>query len=168
MIDRRPAPGLMIEQQAEGVVQALLACGEARGEQDGGGRLESLAMAGVLWTPRNRARRPRWRARSLREIILERWQFSCFNVNDPNRDKLLDLWKTDPVSWERADTLIDLLEEGLLMDPTGGATHYVRLEMWNRAPLNPAKVQWFEAPEISSGRTQELRRLGSHVFAIAP
>lgn len=171
MTDRRPLPGT-IEQQREGCVLAMLLCGEARGEQDAHGRLESVAMAAIYWTVRNRQRRPRWRALSLREIALQPWQFSCFNGNDPNREKLLDLWKSDPVSWERADTVLDLCEAGF-PDPTGGATHYVALTLngkplWNSDAAPGQRVQWYHRSEIESGRTQEVSRHGSHVFATAP
>lgn len=173
MIDRRPITGLTIEQQPEKVVLALVAAGEARGEQDQGGTLEFVAMCAVLWTGKNRQRRPRWRGRTLREVFLERWQFSCFNENDPNRDKLLELWKSDAVSWERADCACDAVETGY-PDPTGGATHYCTLALWNSEPRpatqeRPAqKVQWYHRAEIEAGRTHELARIGGHVFASAP
>ncbi len=167
MIDRRPLPGLTIEQQPERVVMALLLCGEARGEQDAGGRLESVAMAAVYWTVKNRRGRSRWVNLSLREIALQPWQFSCFNRNDPNREKLLDLWRTDPVSWERADTVCDLVETGY-PDPTGGATHYCTANLWGKAAQAGQRPQWYHVSEISSGRTRKTVEIGSHVFAVAP
>ena len=164
----RPAPGLTIEQQDERVVRRLLLCGEARGEQDAEGTLEAAAMAAVVFLPKNRRSRPRWKVQSEREIMLAPWQFSCFNANDPNREKLLGLWQTDPISWERADTVADLFERGLLVDPTGNATHYVTANLWNMETPEGKSVQWFHRSEIDSGRTHETARWGHHVFAIAP
>lgn len=157
-----PVPGLQIEQQPEGVLLRMLMWGEARGEQDQGGRLESIAMLAVAWVARNRAIA---RKQDMRTVILAPWQFSCFNVNDPNRDKMLVAHKLDPVSWERADTVADLFEAGLTSDPSHGADHYVTLSLWNRDALDPESPQWFEAPLIAATRTTEVARYGHHVFA---
>lgn len=158
----RPVPGLPLEAQPEGILHRILLWGEARGETDDAGALESVAMLAVAFVPANRAAR---RKTSIRAEILRPWQFSCFNANDPNRAKLLDAPTIDPASWERADTVVDLFESGLVLDPSRGATHYVVASLWNRDPLNPASIKWFEAPEIAARRTVELVRLGHHVFA---
>jgi len=166
-IDRRPIVGLTIEQQRGDTVMGLLLCGEARGEQDAGGNLEAVAMAAVYWCCKNRQQKSRWLNLSLREIALQPWQFSCFNKNDPNREKLLDLWKTDPVTWERADTVCDLVETGY-PDPTRGATHYCTKSLWGTSPVGSAKTQWYHKSEIDSGRTRMTVQIGGHVFAVAP
>ena len=165
MIDRRPLANLTIEQQPEPVVCAIALCGEARGEQDRGGRLESLAMAGVLCVARNRSVDPfkRW-PRTLRQVLVQPWQFSCFNPNDANRAKLLTLWQDDPVSWERADTVCDLFESGCLLDVTYGSTHYCRTELWNTD--TPGRA-WYSRQEIESGRTRGLTVIGAHTFGRA-
>lgn len=162
-----PAPGIPLEQQPEGVVLRCLLCGEARGEQDAGGTLEAVAMLAILWVLDARHARERWARMSLKEIALQPWQFSCFNANDPNRARLLDLWKDDPTSWERADTICDLFERGLTLPPVRRATHYCTKALWGRAPKNPGTPQWFEAPEIAAGRTRKVAEWGSHVFAEA-
>ena len=164
----RPAPGLTIEQQGDRILHRMLLCGEARGENDALDRLDSKSMLGVAFVPVNRLGRGRWRKLTLGQAILQPWQFSCFNPNDANRAKLLDLWKSEPVAWERANVVCDLLEEGLVLDPTKGATHYVRIEMWGREPANPARPQWYEGPSIEAGITKETARIGSHVFAVTP
>lgn len=164
----KPAPGLAIEQQAEGLVLRLQVIGEARGEQDAGGRLESVAMLGVLHVDQNRQLLPgRFHGKSLKEIALAPWQFSCFNENDPNREKLLDLWQTDPASWERADTVADLFESGLTLDPTGGATHYCTRALWDVPRLANGRARWHDSVEIASGRTRLTTVIGNHVFARA-
>lgn len=164
----KPVPGLTIEQQAEGIVCRLLLVGEARGEQDAGGRLEAVAMAGVLWTlPNRQAQLPRCQGKTLKAIALAPWQYSCFNENDSNREKLLDLWRSDPVSWERADTVCDLFESGLLVDPTGGATHYCTQSLWDAPRASSPRPRWHDSVEIASGRTKLTVVLGHHVFARA-
>lgn len=167
IVDCRPVPGLQIDQQPERVLHRLLLFGEARGEQDSGGTLEATAMLAVAWVPMNRTLRHR-PATTLKEEILRRWAFSCFNPNDPNRPLLLHAPSLDAVSWERADTVVDLLEARLTLDPSRGATHYCAVRLWGREPVSPARPQWFERPEIEAGRTRELARWGHHVFAVAP
>ncbi len=168
MVDRRPVPGLMIEQQSESVICALALCGEARGEQDAGGRLESTAMLAILWVLWNRVKDPgnRW-PKTMRQAFLQPWQFSCFNPNDPNRARLLDLWKTDPVSWERADTVCDLFEQECTLDPTGDATHYCTKALWAVDDSERKHPRWHSRQEIEAGRTVETARWGHHVFARA-
>lgn len=168
MIDRKPIIGLTIEQQPVRILEPILLVGEARGEQDQGGALESVAMAAVHFIPYNRQKRPRWKDLSIREIILERYAFSCFNANDPNRAKLLDMWQTEGLAWERADTICDLHEAGFLIDPSKGATHYVTARLWGRTTPDGQRPQWFELPEIQAGRTKKLVEIGNHVFAEAP
>lgn len=164
----RPIPGLALEDQPEEIIARCLAVGEARGEQDDTGRLEAVAMLGVLWVPRIRQRRPRWQALTLKAIMLQRWQFSCFNLNDPNREKLLTAWRDEPEAWERADTVADLLEEGFASDPTQGATHYCTLALWDTEPAPDKPVQWYHRSEIQTGRTHPTVRWGQHQFATAP
>lgn len=163
----QPVPGLPIESQPEAIICRLVLVGEARGEQDEGGALESVAMLGVLWVGENRRldRKHRW-PDNLRGVFLQRAQFSCFNQYDPNRAKLLDLWKSDPVTWERADTVADLFESGLTLDPTMGATHYCTEALWGRDdPTLP--FHWYSRQEIDAGRTVRLRQFGHHVFGRA-
>ena len=156
-------PGLTIEQQPESVVLRMLLYGEARGEHDAGGTLEAVAMLGVAWVVLNRARRKKMDPKT---VILAPWQFSCFNANDPNRAKLLNAEKADPISWERADTVADLFEAGLTTDPTNGATHYVTTSLWSRP--DSTVPQWYEQSVVASGVTKKTALLGHHVFATTP
>jgi hypothetical protein len=163
-----PTPNASIEKQPEAIIIRLALCGEARGEQDQGGTLEAVAMLGVLWVAENRRTdaKGRWRP-TLRGVLLQRAQFSCFNPYDPNRDKLLDLWRSDPVTWERADTVADLFERGLTIDPTLGSTHYSTKAIWGRAGGPGPPFAWYSQAEIDAGRTVALALYGSHVFGRA-
>lgn len=156
-------PGLMIEQQPESAVLRMLLFGEARGEQDAGGTLEAMSMLAIAWVVMNRARRKK---QDPKAVILAPWQFSCFNANDPNRAKLLDAEKRDPISWERADSVADLFESGLTTDPTHGATHYVTSNLWDRP--DSTVPQWYEQSVIASGITKKTVVIGHHTFAVTP
>ncbi len=147
---------------------ALALVGEARGEQDAGGDLEAVAMLCVLWVGNNRIKdaRNRW-PKTMRQAFLQPWQFSCFNPHDPNRDKLLEVWKSDPVTWERADTTCDLFEQECTVDPTDGATHYCTLGLWGVDDAAREHPRWHSKQEIEARRTVETARWGHHVFARA-
>lgn len=95
-------------------VAARTIYGEARGESDEG----KLAVAHVI---RNRLAKPtRW-GKTAASVCLSAMQFSCWNVNDPNRRLLLELGELDLTlakcfyAWSSA-----LLTD----DPTEGSTHY--------------------------------------------
>lgn len=169
MPDRRPLPSLTIEQQQQPVVCALALIGEAWGEQDLGGNLEAASMLGVLWTAENRRTDPagRW-PRTLREVFLQPHQYSCFNADSPVRSRLLVAHGLDPVSWERADTVCDLFDVGLTLDPTRGATHFCHERLWARDyDIARTRPPWYSKQEIEIGRTIRLVQIGQHIFARA-
>lgn len=86
--------------------------GEARGE----GFIGMKAVAHVLL---NRAR---IKNQSLDEVCLKPWQFSCWNKNDPNREKLEKLEiETNQIALQCAAALSEAEQED---DFTKGATHY--------------------------------------------
>ncbi len=60
---------------------ALVIYGEARGEPIEG----KIAVAAVIM---NRVKRDGWFGKNVKEVILKPWQFSVFNINDPNRERL--------------------------------------------------------------------------------
>ena len=99
-----PDPGKPIAEQELVVLLAMCLFGEARGESD-------LARRAVAQLLLNRARNPRRVfgskpeadfTENLRRVILQPWQFSCFNPDDANRAKLLHpLDHEEPQVWER-------------------------------------------------------------------
>ena len=96
----------------------MLAFGEARGEP-------VECQIGVCHVAVNRAKRPGWWGKTLREVILKPYQFSSFNEDDPNFQKLFE-----PDKHERPEVIKQLwwVVEGVIqekiMDNTGGATYY--------------------------------------------
>lgn len=111
---------------------ALTVYGEARGESCRG----KIAVAHVI---RNRSK---YRNMSLYDVVMQPYQFSCWNEDDPNREvleKILSNWEHHKQHnsalreclWLSAGVIL-----GMLSDPTDGADHYVtkRLVASGRAP----------------------------------
>src|SRR3989304_10607031 len=119
----KPIPGKPIEQQPQEVILRCLMWGEARGE----GPVGMLAVAHVILN-----RKQRKPSRPLMEIMLQAWQFSCFNEQDPNRDRLLVAHIEEPQAWARGEAVATLIEGGWTRDPTNGATHYVVNSLWRQ------------------------------------
>jgi len=89
--------------------------GEARGEGPEG----MLAVAHVI---RNRAEKGGWWGDTLETVCKKKWQFSCWNPNDPNRQKLLDLdKKSDGYFQALSAVAMALVSDD---DPTNGSCHY--------------------------------------------
>ncbi|MEK9724321.1 MAG: cell wall hydrolase, partial [Rhodospirillaceae bacterium] len=96
--------------------------GEARGEPFNG----KIAIA---WVIRNRVEldlhgdeKPDWWGEGYEAVCLKPWQFSCWNANDPNREKLLAVTDADAMYRDSLDAA-RLVIAGKVDDPTGGATH---------------------------------------------
>lgn len=137
------------------VITALTVFGEARGEKE-------LGKAAVVWVILHRAANPRWWGREgPASVCLAPWQFSCWNVGDPNRELILEqLVGGDPERAELTEEArldrrviacletVDKVRAGALPDPTGGADHY------HTTGVEPA---W------SRGR-EPLAKVGTHLF----
>lgn len=161
-----PDPTKSIESQEPKTLLAMLVWGEARGEPSDG----RAAVAHVPLTRMEKKNERRYRLGKptvgLRSIILAKKQFSCFNVGDPNRDKLLHpvehgglgLWAH---CWRSAAEAFD----GQSSNPAQGATHYVVRSLWSRPAADATKPKWFEREAIVSGKTKFIAQVGSHVFA---
>lgn len=112
----------------------LTLLGEARGEEIEG----RLAVGCVV---RNRVKDERW-PDTVKDVCLQKFQFSCWNKTDPNRAKLLDharmLLSDHAIRSTFTPTALDLetrwLAEGLLSgvvrDRVGGANHYCTRSLW--------------------------------------
>ena len=97
---------------------ALCVWREARGEPYAG----KLAVA---FSIRNRVNKPRWWGHDWRSVILKPFQYSSFNVNDPN-SKLFP--GVDDKAWQECLAAVGAVMSGRLEDNTGGATHYCTLD----------------------------------------
>ena len=90
--------------------------GEARGESLSG----RVAIANVIL---NRIKRKSWFGKTVKEVCLKPWQFSCWNSNDPNRNKIKEVTAFDK-TFKECLTVAELAVLGLLSDNTRGACHY--------------------------------------------
>ncbi|WP_262693914.1 cell wall hydrolase [Kordiimonas aquimaris] len=119
---------------------ARVAWGEARGEPDGG-------MQAVLNVMANRKRDPRF-PNSLASVARQPFQFSAYNTDDPNKNKLEAVEETDP-EFRHAVRLATFAQLGLLWDITDGATYFHHDKIEPPTYLSDAEVTMV---------------IGSHVF----
>lgn len=102
--------------------------GEARGEPIKG----QIAVAQVI---KNRSIKKK---RSIKDIVLEPKQFSCWNKRDPNYDECLKIvseWKDE--WWDLKNVPNKFLLKTIVackssLDVVDGATHYVTLDYYNK------------------------------------
>lgn len=153
-----PVPGLSLEQQPPDLLMAIALWGEARGEGP-------LGMLGVGRVIVHRAYGPDCLlpdvfqadgGKAVKKVILRPWQFSCFNLNDPNRDKLLTPHKHEPEAWGLAVAVSTLILHGNTGDPTHGALNYLTKDLYDsdKAP------EWARAMRVTA-------EIGRHVFGVA-
>lgn len=109
---------ITIDQLSDEEVFLRTIWGEARGE----GITGMQAVACVVINRAN-SETTTWWGTNVRSVCLKRWQFSCWNIGDPNRAKLLALGETDPQYTEARDIAASAIM-GELDDVTNGATSY--------------------------------------------
>lgn len=97
---------------------ARLIYGESRGKSD------ELKIA-VAYSVLNRVEKDSWYGKTLREVMLKRKQYSCFNPNDPNFVKVKDPYKFEnPRVWKKCYNIAEKVLSKEVEDPTNGSTHY--------------------------------------------
>jgi spore germination cell wall hydrolase CwlJ-like protein len=125
---------------------ALLVYGEARGEPIEG----QVAVACVV---RNRVKQSN---KPWQDVMLQPLQFSCFNSDDPNLQKILALAEK-PELGGRILQQCRWVAEGvygeLILDNTGGATHYVTHPLYT----SPKAPEWVHELQFCGA-------VGRHVF----
>lgn len=124
--------------------------GEARGEGHQG-------MVAVAWTIRNRVEmdlhndgKPDWWGEGYVGVCKAPWQFSCWNKNDPNYAYLSGQKQIPAAQFMAAREAAVAVVDGLVADPTLGATHYYSTSM---------RV----APKWAAKATKTVQ-LGRHLF----
>ena len=91
--------------------------GEARGE----GTQGMLAVGNVI---KNRADQQKWYGKSIVDVITKDFQFSAWNLNDPNREEMLNVKKEDDADFRQALLSAKDIVTGNAPDITSGADHY--------------------------------------------
>lgn len=101
------------------IVMALTVWGEARGEAPAGQRA-------VAWVIRNRADNPSWWGRDLADVCLKKYQFSCWNHDDPNYQRLINEATRCRPDFKAIRLICEsvMLSQSADDDPTNGADHY--------------------------------------------
>lgn len=113
--------------------------GEARGES-------SLGKKAVACVIVNRYKSKKWFAgKSIAETCQKKWQFSCWNENDPNRAKLL---KASAVELGECLQIAERFVDGVEKDFLNGACHY-----------HTTKIK----PKWAEGKTADFL-IGNHLF----
>lgn len=112
--------------------------GEARGEI----RQGQIAVACCIL---NRFKSKKWySAKTIAGVCQKPWQFSCWNKNDPNAQKIANL------TFPTYSKYFPIIKEAMQGDITNGATHYYA----------PALVK---CPVWAKGKTP-CAEIGSHLF----
>ena len=102
--------------QGQDVYLAKTIWGEARGE----GARGMQAVANVVM---NRVNAGSWYGASVKDVVLKKWQFSCWNDNDPNKAIIENLSERQ-LALNGSLAIARQVMNGSLPDITGGATHY--------------------------------------------
>lgn len=112
--------------------------GECRGESREG----QVAVACVIF---NRFKSKKWfSAKTIAGVCQKPWQFSCWNSNDPNAQKIANL------SYAQYMPFFDIIKCAEQGDITNGATHYCTKQVVKN-------TKWAE------GKTPCLE-IGNHLF----
>lgn len=119
--------------------------GEARGEPLRGQEAVAAVVMNRVAFARNRPKF--WWGTTIETVCRKRWQFSCWNENDPNRSKLMTVAAGD-LGFDTCLRIARRAIAGVLADPTGGATHY------HNSSVEPLWAQ---------GRAP-IAEIGSHLF----
>jgi cell wall hydrolase len=123
--------------------------GEARGEfhHEDGGINSFIAVANVVM---NRLKYPSRYGQSVHKVCQKRFQFSCWNKNDPNCCLITNISRQDDSLFELAFLTAEKVSRGDWPDVTFGSNHYFSTF------LNPI-------PSWAVGRVMQIR-IGRHLF----
>jgi cell wall hydrolyse, putative len=95
--------------------------GEARGESISG--QEAIASVVLNRVAFSKRRGRYWWGNSIADVCQAPWQFSCWNKNDPNYQKLIKVGSED-INFCMCRRIAERAIGGTLEDKTNGATHY--------------------------------------------
>lgn len=113
--------------------------GEARGESLDG-------QVGVALTAKTRADHPRWWGRNFREVILCKYQFSCWM--DSNADVIKKAYKDKGQLWKDALRIAEAVYLRNTVDFVGMPTHYHTISIL---------PDW-------AANMKRLAKVGNHIF----
>lgn len=97
--------------------------GEARGEPNAGREAVANVVLNRIRFARSRPGGTYWWGSTVISVCRKAWQFSCWNENDPNREKLALVQPGNP-AFAACLNIARRAVDGELRDNTDGATHY--------------------------------------------
>ena len=144
--------GIIVETWDESDLDTLARTiyGEARGESEAG----RVAVAEVILA---RVIRPMW-PNNANDVCLQPWQFSCWNVGDPNRDKILSVGLGDPVFKDCHNVARDILENGA-KGYAQGADHYMTVTRYQEMISEES-----DRPDHWIHNLRPVVVIGAHIF----
>lgn len=103
-------------------IMARTIYGEARGEYGriDGGLPALIAVGNVIM---NRAQQQTWFGRTVRDVCLKPYQFSCWNESDPNRERLMAV-TSETALFAQCLNVAKAVVAQQYPDLTKGADHY--------------------------------------------
>lgn len=165
----KPLPGIQIEDQPEAALFACLLVREAANDGEPG-------MSAVAQVVMNRLKRPHRYGDTIRHVILQPWQFSCLNLNDPNRARFLDSARIDPNSYAIAEFVVQEATTENLPDTVGPSNTYCTngqhgtLPLWGHDDADRVSdghhPAWYSKQALEQGLTQELATIGRQTFGV--
>lgn len=108
-----------------------------------------VAQVGVAYSVKNRAKTPGWWGRSVISCILQPYQYSSFNRNDPNATKFP---KEDDPSWLQCLGVAQDVWQGLAADPTSGCQNYFDKSLDDNPPEWAKDGSYVHVIDLSSIR----------------
>ena len=129
-------------------IMARTIYGEARGEYGrvDGGLAALIAVGNVVM---NRAEQQTWFGRTVRDVCLKPYQFSCWNANDVNLPKLVVVSEDNPV-FAQCLNVAQAVATRTYPDLTKGADHYYSADL--------------TVPPKWAAGAEECARIGKHRF----
>ncbi len=136
----------MIESFSDVDIVARTLYGEARGEVAKVGVIALKAVASVIW---NRWRvQPSYFGQTPKDVCLKPYQFSCWNKNDPNLERLLVPQITDK-TYSLCRMIAEEFLSGRGEDVVNGSDHY--------------HTVWLATPSWATGKLP-IVDIGNHRF----
>ena len=124
--------------------------GEARGE----GVIGMTAIAHVVL---NRVEHSGWWGSDVISVCLKTFQFSCWNSDNPNRNKLINVDQSDK-QFSEALAIAKNSINGIIDDPTNGADSYITIDLFKNPPQRTdGKLNWWQ-------RLTPVVQIGHHYF----
>jgi len=110
-----------------------------------GGADETIEFLAIGCTVRNRVNKDKRFPNNYKDVILQPKQFSCYNDNDPNYNRIYK-FLTDPEDkndrlYNQLEHLADLVWNDRCTDFSNGADHYVAKWLYDKYP--PATNKWY-------------------------